>query len=138
MLRLNELLQRSVTNFSGFYYRHTNLEIAQDLLKDGVNVIIATDTILTGVLVLGFDAISSVILNLFPENILEIHNFILNSKLREARELNEKLYRRIKDVIHSPTADWIEVMKLELNKKVDFKMGSLRKPHLTWTTNRKF
>lgn len=135
---MHELIQRSVPNFSGLYYRHSNLEIAQDLLKEGLNIIICTDTILTGILSLGFDAISSIALNIFPENILEIYDLILNGKLRDARELNDKLYHRIKDVVGSPTVDWIEVLKLELNKKLDINLSVLRKPHTTWNWGRKY
>lgn len=135
---MNDLLQRSVPNFSGFFYRHTNIEQAYDLLKDGVNLIIATDTILPGILTLGFEAIASVALNVFPENTVEIYDLMLNGKIREARDANDKLQRRIKDISHNHLTDPIEVMKLELNKKVDWKLGELRRPRLTWSANRKW
>lgn len=131
-LRLYDLLKRNITNFDGIYYRDTNIELATDLLKEGYNIILSTDTILPGVLTLGFEAISSITFNLFPEQIIEIYNLILNGKLREARDLNDKLYRRIKDTIGNVTTDRIEKFKIEFNKKVDFKVGETRKPRITY------
>ena len=131
LIRLYDLLHRTIPNFDGIYYRHTDIELATNLLKEGHNVILSTDTILVGVLSLGFDAISSISLNLFPENVTEIYDLVLNAKLREAREVNDKLYRRIKDVVTPEENDWIKSMKLEFNKKVDFKIGEVRKPRVT-------
>jgi len=132
ILRLYDLLKRNVPSFDGIYYRHTDIELATNLLKEGYNIILSTDTILPGVLTLGFEAISSITLNLFPEQIIEIYNMILNGKLREARDLNDKLYRHIRDVLGNVTTDWIEHLKIEFNKKVDFKVGEIRKPHITY------
>lgn len=131
LIRVYDLLHRSVPNFDGIYYRHTNIELATYLLKENYNIILSTDTILVGVLSLGFEAISSIALNLFPENITEIYDLVLNAKLREAREVNDKLYRKIKDVVTLEKTDWVESMKLEFNKKVDFKIGEVRKPRTT-------
>jgi len=133
LLRLYELLKRTVTNFDGIYYRATNIEIATQILKENYNIILATDTILVGVLSLGFEAISSISLNLFPENLLEIYDLVLNGKLREARELNDKLFLRIKDIVTKESFDWVELFKREFNKRIDFKMGDVRKPRITWT-----
>jgi dihydrodipicolinate synthase/N-acetylneuraminate lyase len=132
LLRLFELLQRVVPNFDGIYYRHTNIETATNLLKEGHNIILSTDTILVGVLSLGFDAISSITLNLFPENVTEIYDLVLNGKLREARETNDKLYHRIKTVVAQQTLDWVELTKAEFNKITDIKVGGTRKPTITW------
>lgn len=132
LLRMYELMKRDVPNFDGIYYRHTDIEVATNLLKEGHNIIVATDTCLLGVLALGFEAISSISSNLFAENVIEIYECVLNSKLREARELNDKLYRRIRDIVTPDTNDWIERMKIEFNKKTDFKIGELRKPRITW------
>lgn len=135
LIRVNELIQRTITNWSGIYYRDTNIEVANDLLKQGGHIILTTDTILSGVLTLGFDAISSIAYNIFPENVTEIYDLVINTKLREASEINDKLYHRIKDIL-TGTVDWIEVLKHELNKKVDFKVGELRKPRITWNVTR--
>lgn len=137
LIRVYELIQRTVPNFVGIYYRHTNIEVANDLLKLGVNIILTTDTILSGVLTLGFDAISSIVYNIYPENVHEIYDLVLNTKLREATEINDKLYNRIKTIL-TGTVDWIEVLKHELNKKVDFKVGELRKPRITWNVTKTF
>lgn len=132
MIRLYDLLQRSIPNFDGIYYRHTDIEIATYLLKEGYNIILSTDTILVGVLSLGFDGISSIAMNLFPEIVTEIYDLVLNAKLREAREVNDKFYHRIREVVALQTQDWVGSMKLEFNKKADFKIGELRKPHITF------
>lgn len=132
IIRAYDLLKRAIPNFDGIYYSHTNIELATNLLKEGYNIIINTDTILVGVLSLGFDAISSITINLYPENITEIYDLVINAKLREAREVYDKLYRRINDVIHTQTHDWVESMKLEFNKNAGFIIGELRKPHITW------
>jgi len=133
LLRLYDLLKRTVTNFDGIYYRYTNIELATKLLKENYNIILATDTILVGVLSLGFEAISSISLNLFPEDLLEIYNLVLNGKLREARELNDKLYIRIKEIVTTESLDWVELFKREFNKRTDFKIGDVRIPRITWT-----
>lgn len=132
MLRLYELLDRAYPNFSGVYYRHTNLELANTLLKEGYKIILSTDTILSGALILGFETISAITLNIFPEYVTEIYENVLNSKYREARENDEKLYRRIKDIVANKPYGWVELMKTEFNKKVDFKIGETRRPHTTY------
>jgi len=132
LLRLYELLQRVVPNFNGVYYRHTNIEAATNLLKEGHNIILSTDTILVGVLALGFETISSITLNLYPEQVTEIYEYVLNGKLREARETNDKLYHRIKGVVAQQTFDWVELLRKEFNKLTDFKVGGTRKPIITW------
>lgn len=126
-------MQKAVPNFTGTFYRHNDIEHAHNLLKEGHKIIMATDTILIGVLSLGFDAISSVSMNLFPENVTQIYEMVLNGKLREAADYNDKLYRRIKDVLGQETSvDWVGHMKLEFNKKSGINVGELRKPHITY------
>lgn len=132
LVRLTELLQRAYPNYSGVYYRHTNIELANTLLKEGHNVILSTDTILSGVLTLGFETISAITLNIYPEHVIEIYDNILNSKYREAREKDDKLYRQIKDIVAHKTQGWVELMKYEFNKKVDFKLGETRRPRTTY------
>lgn len=132
LLHLYELLHRAIPNFNGIYYRHTNIEATTNLLKEGYNVIVCTDTILVGVLSLGFETISSITLNLYPENVIEIYDHALNGKWHEARETNDKLYHRIKSVVAQQSYDWIELTKAEFNKIVDFKVGGTRKPIITW------
>lgn len=132
LLRLVDLLERAYPNYSGVYYRHTNIELANALLKEGHHIILSTDTILTGVLTLGFETISAITLNIYPEHVTEIYEFIQNSKYREARERDEKLYRQIRDIIAHKDQGWVELMKSEFNKKVDFKIGETRRPRTTY------
>ncbi|XP_031634410.1 N-acetylneuraminate lyase B-like [Contarinia nasturtii] len=132
LLRLYELLHSAIPNFDGIYYRHTNIEAATNLLKEGHNIILSTDTILVGVLTLGFETISSISLNLYPEHVTEIYEYVLNGKWREARETNDKLFHRIKGVVAQQTFDWVELLKREFNKMADFKVGETRKPTITW------
>lgn len=130
---MHTLMQRTVPNFVGTYYRHNDIEHATCLLKEGHTIILGTDTTLVGVLTLGFDAISSITMNLYPETVTEIYEMVLNGKLREARDSNDKLYRRIKDVLGNETSvDWVELMKMEFNKKTGIKVGELRKPRITY------
>lgn len=132
LLRLYELLDRAYPNYSGVYYRYTNLELATTLLKEGYNIILSTDTILSGALTLGFETISAITLNLYPEYVIEIYENIRSSKYREARESDDKLYRRIKEIVAGKTYGWVEIMKTEFNKKVDFKIGETRRPRTTY------
>lgn len=133
MVRLCELMKRSITTFAGFYYRHTDIKEATILLKEDITVIMNTDVTLVGVLTLGFDAITTMTLNLYPEFVTEIYDYVLNGKLRDARDTNDKLYRRIKDLVGDlTTTDWIEKFKYEFDKKTDIKVGELRKPRITY------
>lgn len=136
LVRFHNLVLRSVNNYSGIYYRDTNIELVEDLLKFGAHLILSTDTILVGALALGVDAISSITLNVYPENIVEIYELILNNKLHEARELNNKLYLRIRDIVTDPTIDWVELFKVEFNKRIDIKIGHVRRPQITFNLNR--
>lgn len=133
MVRLYELLKRTITTFGGFYYRHTDFEDATILLKEDTTVILSTDLTTVGVFTLGFDTISTITLNLYPEFVTEIYDYVRNGKLREARDTNDKLYRRIKDLVGDfTTTDWIEKFKYEFDKKTDIKVGGLRKPRITY------
>lgn len=101
-------------------------------MKEGYNIILSTDTILSGALTLGFETISAITLNLYPEYVIEIYENIRSSKFREARESDDKLYRRIKEIVSGKTYGWVEIMKTEFNKKVDFKIGETRRPRTTY------
>lgn len=136
MVRMYDLLKRTITTFTGFYYRYTDIEVATILLKEDTTVIIDTDLIFLGVLTLGFDTISTITMHLYPEFITEIYDYVFTGKFREARDTTDKYYRRIKDMVGDytklTTTDWVEKFKYEFDKKTDIKVGELRKPRITF------
>lgn len=127
MIRSYELMEREVPNFGGIYYAHHNLDEATTLLKMNRNIILWADNILEGALTLGFEAITSTLLNVYPELMVEILNLHRDGKLREAMVAQDKLIKRIESV-YRRGFDWIQVWKEEFNKVHDIKVGAFRKP----------
>lgn len=127
MIRLYDLIERELENFAGIVYAHHNLDEATVLLKKNRYVILWADTILEGALALGFEAITSTVLNVFPEIMVEVLNLHRDNKLREAIAAQDQLIKRIES-IYRPGFDWIQIWKEEFNKVQDIKVGALRKP----------
>lgn len=131
MWRLYDLAEKEISNFGGIYNAELNLDQAVDTIKANRTVILATGRSAISGLTMGFHAISMTVMNLYPEWIAEMHDHILNYRLKEAELLQEKLIKRIHD-IYKNDEDIIVSMKTEFNKlNLGFKLGATRKP--VWT-----
>lgn len=138
LLRFYELIEKSCPNFRGIFYRHSDIEMAYDLLKTGCHLIMCSDTLFTGLKSLGFDGFCSISLNLWPERVMEIYDYMCHWKLREAYEVHNKLCDCIREICNNKLTycDWVEAFKLKFTKVVDFNVGGLRQPRCTWWYNR--
>lgn len=139
ILRFYELIGKSCTNFCGVFYRCGDVELAYDLHKTGCHVILCTDTLLPGVMTLGFNTFCMISLNVCTDSVHQIYEHMCNSKLREAYDVYNKYYTFIKEICNNQVAycDWVEVFKCKFNKVVDFNVGGVRKPHVTFP-NKKY
>lgn len=98
-------------------------------MKQGRNIILGADTILTGALTLGFDAAILTTLNIYPEYAFECFEHIQKGKIREAQTAQEKLNHHVRDILSHGSGDWVETMKEEFNKvNGKFNAGPFRKP----------
>lgn len=132
MVRFCDLIEKYCGTFCGIYYRHTDIECAVDLLRDGRKVIIGCDTTLCCWLTVGFDTFCCITLNICPEFVKEIYDCMCHCKVNEARECQWKLIRRCKDICVKDTCDWVDCFKKEFNKiHTTMTVGGLRKPICT-------
>lgn len=138
MIRFYELIGKTCPNFNGLFYRYYDIEMAQELFNKGCRLIMCTDTLLTGLQSLGFDAFCMISLNLWPEQVKETYDLMCNLKLREARELHTKLCDCIKETCDNRLTywDWVGSFKEKFSKIVGFNLGGLRKPRTTWWFNK--
>lgn len=134
MMRFGELIGKCCPNFCGFFYCDDKFEMAYDLCKNGYNLVICNDFLLTCFQSLGCNSFCSISLNIWPEQWKEMYNYMCNWKLHEAYEVQNKLWGCIKDACNNQmyTCDWIEVFKCKFNKLADFNVGGIRKPQCTW------
>lgn len=133
MVRFYDLIEKEVPTFRGLKYTNGDMEIAVQLIKEGRNIMLGSDTILLGALHLGFDAAILTTLSICPEIIRDIYQNFLNSKSKEAREAQLKLNRRIKEITSKGTGEWVECMKNEFNRVHSLlNAGTMRKPTITY------
>lgn len=132
LLRLLRLAEKELPMLAGLYYAHDYIDRVM-LLKEKLpyfNYIIGTGTSIEGHLVQGFEAISMIAMNLYPEMIKELYDRLKDFKLREAMLVRDKLVKRIFDTMRLDTdVDLVEIMKKEMSKTLN--MGPLRKPRTT-------
>lgn len=131
MPRFVDLVSKYVNNFSGILYGHSDIVVAQELLRDGYHVIIAHETLLLGLKSLGFDTFSFISLNIWPDRFKEIIDLLNNFKLREALDIHLKTIDNLREIFKNQMLDYVEILKLRMNKIVDFNLGGVRKPMLT-------
>lgn len=130
MPRFCELAEKEIPNFAGIQYVHTDLDEGIASLKQNRTIIWGMDTILLGALVHGFEAFALPFLNIVPETIVEVYEYVRNNKLNDAMSAQQKLNLGINDICKRG-GDWTFLLKKEFNKIVrDFKVGLTRKPNL--------
>lgn len=126
-----ELAEKEIPNFGGIYYADYNLEFAVETLKTDNTIILGVGKVHVAPFTLGFHAISSTAMNIFPEMIFELYNHIVNKQVKEALVVQDKLIKCIFDVA-TLEEDFIVKMKVEFNKlNLGFKLGATRKPFCT-------
>jgi len=131
MSRLCDIAEREISTFCGIKYTSGDLIDGTNCLKEGRNVILGADSVLSGALILGFDAAILTTLNICPEYALECYDYIQKGKINEARTAQDKLNRRIGDILSRGSGDWVETMKDEFNRtNGKLNAGPFRKPSL--------
>jgi N-acetylneuraminate lyase len=127
--RFCDLAEQHISTFCGIEFANGDLAEGITVLKQGRNVLLGCDTILSAGLTLGFDAAILTTLNIVPDFVVSIYDHIFNNKLREAQEVQIKLNHRIWEITNFDKRDWLESMKIEFNKvNTIFQCGPLRKP----------
>lgn len=132
MTRCWELLTKAIPNFRGCLWGGDDITTAHNLLKDGCHIIMCHDTLLTGCKMLGFETFCCVTMNIWPERVKEIYDFMCTNKFREAYNTHTKLCDDIRGLLRNQTCDFVEVFKLHCNKVCDINLGGVRKPQCTW------
>lgn len=126
------IVEKELPMFAGLYYAHDYIDRVM-LLKEKLpyyNYIISTGTSFEGYFTQGFEAISTIVMNVYPEMVKESYDYLKDFKLREAMMVRDKLYKRIFDTIRLDTdVDLVDIMKKEMNKTLT--VGPLRKPKTT-------
>lgn len=120
--------------FSGFFWANDSIDKVT-YLKEKMpeyNYIIAMGTSMMGYMAEGFEAFSMTAMNLFPEMMKELYTYMKDYKMREAFMVKQKMQKRIYDMFGTNMhMDWMTVMKMEMDKMFPFKLGPMRKPHMT-------
>lgn len=95
--------------------------------------IIGMGASMMGYLAEGFEAFSMTAMNVFPEMIKELYDYMMNNKYDQALIVKKKMTKRIYDMFRMDMdMDWMTVMKMEMEKMYPMmKMGPIRKPKMT-------
>lgn len=134
MYRFMKLMEKETQMFAGLYYaddRIDRVSFLKEKLSD-FHYIIGTGTSFMGYMAEGFDAISMTTMNLYPEMIKEMYDYMLNYKVNDAFLVKQKFIKRVVDLFRTDMhMDWLSMMKMEMDKIVPLKMGKTRKPQTT-------
>lgn len=129
------MVDKELPMFAGLFWADDNIDKVMFLKEKMPNFlyIIGMGLTMTGFMVEGFDAISMTAMNLFPEMIKELYDYMLNYKLDQVMIVKKKLVKRIMDMFKMDmNMDWMTIMKMEMDKMYPMmKMGPLRKPKMT-------
>ena len=99
---LTHYIEKEIPTFAGFYWADDHIDKVTYLkhkLPD-YHYIIGVGSTLMGFMSEGFDAISMTAMNLYPEMVKELYDYMMGYKLHEAYLLKEKLIKRIYDLFH--------------------------------------
>lgn len=91
--------EKCISNFAGLKYTSGDLDGAIACLKLNRSVFLGCDTILVGALVQGFDSAIMTTLSIYPELANEIVTLLKCDKVSDARNVQQTLNRRIKDIL---------------------------------------
>lgn len=129
--RFAELAEKEISTFSGIYYADYNVDHAIETRHTDRTVIFGIEKVFLGAFTLGFHAVSSMMLNLYPDSIFELYDHVHNYRLKEAYVVQDKLFKHIQAIyVHGD--DLFDKIKTEFNKlKVGFSVGATRKPTYT-------
>jgi len=128
LARFCDLAEESIPTFCGIEYANGDLAEGVTVLKQGRNVLLGSDTVLSAGLTLGFDAAILTTLNICPEHAVNVYDAVYNNNLSEARDAQSKLNERIFNITKRGQLDWNEAMKTEFNKVNNtFQCGPWRK-----------
>lgn len=126
--------EKCIPNFAGLKYTSGDLDGGIACLKKNRSVFLGCDTILVGALTQGFDSAIMTTLNIFPGLANEIVTLLKAEKFNEARNVQQTLNKRIKDILVNRRLclifsslylvefhfflleDWVFDMKVEFNK----------------------
>lgn len=135
MYRFMHLMEKEVHMFAGLFWADDNIDKVS-FLKEKMpefNYIIGMGTSMMGFFAEGFESFSMTAMNLYPEMIKEIYDYMLDFKMNEAFIVKKKMIKRVYDLFRMDiNMDFMTVMKIEMDKIYPaMKMGPTRKPQIT-------
>lgn len=130
-----DVMSKEVPTFCGIYYADGNIDKIVYLKekKPDYLYIIGMYTSMAGYMMEGFNAFSMVGMNLYPEMLKEMYDYLKEYKMHEAYALKEKYTKKFYDHFHgNMPMDYIYMMKQEMDKMyTTMKMGMVRKPNMS-------
>lgn len=134
MPRFCNLAEQAIPTFCGIEFANGDLVHGTSCLKPGRNVLLGADTVLTGGLLLGFDAAILTTVNFCPELAVQCYDAVKKGKIDEAKVAQAKINQRVQNILSRGSGDWLETMKDEFNKvNPKLNAGPYRKPSLNVT-----
>lgn len=129
------MVEKEIPTFAGFYWADDHID-KLTFLKHKMpeyHYIVGVGSTMMGFMAEGFDAISMTAMNLYPEMMKELYEYMMNYKMHEAYMFKEKMTKKIYDMfqMNNQNMDWLMMMKMEMDKMHPWKMGPMRKPKMT-------
>lgn len=135
MYRFMYLLEKDVPMFAGLFWADDNIDKVMYLKEKMPNYlyIIGMGTSMMGFMAEGFEAFSMTAMNLYPDMIKEMYDYMFSYKYEQAITVRKQLVKRIYDMFHMDMEmDWMTMMKMEMDKMYPMmKMGPTRKPKMS-------
>lgn len=129
------MVEKELPMFAGLFWADDNIDKVMYLKEKMPNYlyIIGMGASMMGYMAEGFEAFSMTAMNIFPEMIKELYDYMLNYKMDQALIVKKKLIKRIYDMFRlDMDMDWMTMMKMEMDKMYPMmKMGPVRKPKMS-------
>lgn len=135
MYRFITMMEKDVKMFTGLFWADDNIDKVVYLKEKmpELQYIIGMGTSMMGFMAEGFEAFSMTAMNLYPEMIKEIYDYMIGYKMNEAIIVKKKMIKRVYEMFRMDMdMDFMTIMKMEMDKIFPtMKMGPTRKPKMT-------
>lgn len=117
---LTRYIEKEIPTFAGFYWADDHIDKVTYLKHKftDYHYIVGIGSTVMGFMTEGFDSISMTAMNIYPEILKELYEYMMGYKLHEAYLLREKMIKRIYDLFHcKPLIHLYSILFAIQNKK---------------------
>lgn len=114
-----ELAEKSIPNFAGIEYSHSDLAMAAKCLAPNRMIILSDSRMLSSGLLLGFKTFCMAAFNMVPDTMREIYDYMKTGKMNLAKREQKLLNSSIREhMTRQKKGSWVKAMKQWFNEEM--------------------